>query len=296
MDKLSPGLERGGRCWITLALAADGQPAKRDDGSTGTAVDRCWRQLRRFTEKITPIPALDLTRRGIRRPGRVLLSSEQARDRAASSRWRLEFAPRPAPGRRLQGLRRPAATRSPRGGRCDLLETWLLTELELLADHARETAAFRAGESRCSAPAAHPRRLRSGGTAVNARRARRRAAERGRLAGRRPPGIRSHCDSPEHRHSHERTRHGFSGGTRRTGQARDDRQLAVELLEHFGVEQTTVLQPDGTLNAFRRRPAGSADRPSTHRAARAASRPHLPLERRSKYDEKAAEARRWLRP
>jgi len=74
------------------------------------------------------------------------------------------------------------------------------------------------------------------------------------------------------------------------------RRLAVGLLEHAGIEQTAMLRPDDTLDVFA---AAAADQQAVHQHAERLGLPvdpHNPADRRRRYDELLAKARRWLIP
>jgi len=74
------------------------------------------------------------------------------------------------------------------------------------------------------------------------------------------------------------------------------RRLAVELLEHFGVEDTLVLRRDGTLDALA---AARAEWMAAHQHAGQLGLPvdeHSPADRQRRYDELLGQARAWLNP
>ncbi len=321
LEQVAPQLERSNSCWLLVAAV----PAlPHGDGVTPpgeSARDRRQRELREWVEQSAPIPGLDVTTAAIRRPGRVAFTGERslAGPRAGrSSEWRIEVAddgstvlaanvagaPRVVDGvGRLGWPNQPGQTLLDGQVflpvRRDQLETWLLTGLELAANHLRclgrgagqvHLLARLEPASLVTIPQTHdPEQL--GLRIVDEKR-----DQDGNAIGEYPPS--GSTDLPL-------TTATPSTSVLATAEAeladplalvRIARRFAVELLEHFGVEDTVVLRPDGTLDALN---AGRAEWMAIYQHARQLGLPvdpHSPADRQRRYDELLAEARGWLNP
>ncbi len=322
LEQVAPQLERSNSCWLLVAAV----PALPDGSGIvppgESARDRWQRELREWVEQSAPIPGLDVTTAAVRRPRRVAFTGERslAGPRAGrSSQWRIEVADdgssailaadvASAP-RSVVGVGSEAWPDQPGHAlldgqvflpvRRDQLETWLLTGLELAANHLRSSGGD-AGQVHLLArleptslvvvPETHqPEQL--GVRIVDEKR-----DPDGTPIGEYPPT--GATDLPLTSITPSTAVLVTTAAELADPQVlvRTARLLAVELLEHFGVEDTVVLRPDGTLNALA---AGRADWMAVHQHARQLGLsvdPHSPADRQRRYDELLAEARGWLNP
>jgi len=181
--------------------------------------------------------------------------------------------------------------------RRDLLETWLLTELELLADHARETAG-EFGQASLVAQLQLPTHAEYAAAlpSVPVELVDEHRDADGWPVGARPISGATVLAPDSTTPTSEPVMVSLAELGEPARLVAIARQLAVDLLEHFGVERTTVLRPDGALDAFG---AALQDQQFVHQHTGQLGLPVdslSPLERRNKYNETLAEARRWLRP
>ncbi len=322
VDQVGAALERGNRCWLIVVAAPshDGPGLDATDAPPSeSTVERRRRQLQRWAEQITPIPPINTSEVAIRQPRRVSFTGAlQGSDLASrrSARWRLELSddgsaaaaavvgedPQLVDNTGVTGWAGESVLEAEvfLPVRRDLLETWLLTELELLVNHVQQT---RDGQgqlhllARLEPPTDVQLPQTHGLRALGVRIVDEKRDLDGQPIGERPPAGAG--DLP------------FDAPTPISSLTTVDlpslladparlvqlaRKLAVELLEHFGVEQTAVLRPEGTLDAL-----GSAwsDQMAVHQHARQLGLPvdpDSPADRRRLYAEKLGEARAWLKP
>lgn len=319
-------LEPANRCWVVLAAAVDAPAEARDVGEAEPGSrERRRRQVEQWAQRVAPIMPVDTSLAALRAPGRVVFPGDPVSADAGttrpgqSTRWRFELCddgsgvgaadvaghPCQQPGTGTVGWDgRPsemildAEVYLPV---CrDRLEAWLLTELELLADHVKSSRVDPSATLYLLARLQPPERLTLAG-AHNPRPLGIRVVDEHRdLDGHpqsefAPPGamdLPMDADAPV---THPLATP-LATLTDPAGLVRTTRRLAVELLEHVAVEDTAVLRPDGTLDAFA---AAGADQQAVHQHAERLGLPVDPLspaERRRRYEELVAEARRGLCP
>jgi len=321
VEQVAPQLERSNSCWLLIAAV----PAlPHGDGVTPageSARDRRQRELRKWVEQIAPIPGLDVTTAAVRRPGRVAFTGERNltgphADR--SSQWRIEVADDGSAILAANVADAPALVAGigqvawpGQSGhtlldgqvflpvRRDTLETWLLTGLELAVNHLRclggdagqvHLLARLEPASQVTVAQTHqPGQL--GVRIVDQQR-----GSDGTPIGEYPPPEAIDLPLTSITPSTEVLVTTAAELADPLALVRTARRLAVELLEHFGVEDTVVLRPEGTLNALA---AGRAEWMAVYQHARQLGLPvdpHSPADRQRHYDELVAEARGWLDP
>lgn len=308
-------LDRTNRCWVLLALTADHLGADDPGAGVGESrLDRRRRQVTDWTARTSPIVDVGVFT-AVRLPGRVLFPGEPP----ISTTRRFELyddgrgVAAAAVGRFPQLSQRPQALpwkdahgHPPINDAIYLplprhqLETWLLTQLELLADHAGCAGLDPAATVFLRAQLELPARLAL--PQVEAPSGPVRVIDEPRDPDGQPAGEAPVADARE-----------LSGAASSpatpvvslplstlndpASRVRTARRVAVELLEHFGVEQTVLLLPDGTLNAFS--PPADQEQHLVHQHAERLglpTDPHSPLTRRSHYEDHLAQARAWLVP
>ncbi len=310
-------LDRANRCWLTLVGVA-GSAGDADDTGREPVRDRRHRDLQRWAESARLPVLLDTSTPALRQPGLVVFPGEHQRSgTAVSTRWRLELADDGsglvaadvAGSPQLQpGTGQVAFAGWPGESvidsqvylpvRQDWLELWLLVQLEVLAHHVGTTSVAPSAslnlEASLEPPVGISMRGHHNSEPLGVRLVREiRDVDGERLCDEAPPGA---VDLPlgqpvgAHLTVTAQTLHDARGLVRTA------RRLAVRLLEHFGIEETTVLHEDGTLDAFA---AARAEQQPVHQHAEALGLPvdpNSPQDRRRKYEEKLAEARARLRP
>lgn len=314
LAQVSEAVERDNRCWLLLAGALqDPDPIAHKGGDGRSIRRRRQEQVSNWIACALPPVPLDTQPAATRNAGRVTLSapsSNAAAPGAASTTWLLELgdhgeavAAANVAGDVVPGL----PWDPPEDGRTqypdlhlpvrmDLLELWLLTQVQLVLDHL---APMNAGEgnstvflqARLMLPDRlnHPEAYPSHGVRLVAAR---RDEDGHRSADSRVPDatdLRMGSAPPE------------VSPLRTTVEALMDparlvritRSMAVELLEGFGVEDTSVLRADGTLDEL-----AAADQQEVweHADAMNLTRDSVsPAQRRQRYDELLAQARAALR-
>ena len=314
LRQVSEAVERENRCWLLLAGALEDPDAAAEDEHDGRPIrQRRQEQVSSWIARTLPPVPLDQRPAATRTTGRVVLSAPSAgtaAPSAASSAWRLElgdhgeavaaanvagavvtgpFWDPPEDGRRqYPDLHLPV--------RVDLLELWLLTQVQLLADHLTPMAADRGDatvflQARLMLPEqlTHPEAYPRHGVRLVAAT---RDEDDHRSADSAVPGatdLQLGLAPPE------------GGPLRTTVAALSDparlvgitQSMVVELLDRFGVEETSVLRADGTLDELA---AGDQQLVWDHAGALGLTRdPISPDQRRQRYDELLAQARAALR-
>lgn len=311
---VSEAVERENRCWVLLAGALeDPDAAAAMEGHDGRSVrQRRQEQVSTWISRTLPPVPLGQGLDAVRTAGRVVLSAPPAH--AVSPAWRLELGDHGevAAAANVAGAVVPGSPFDPPEDgrrqypdlhlpvRVDPLEMWLLTQVQLAADHLSQVAADRDDASalfqarlllpeHLAHPEAYPRR--HGVRLVNEHRdddghpllpLSAVAGSRDLLPGSPPPTagpVRIRVADLSHPQAMVRLAH----------------TLAVELLEHFAVETTSVLRSDGTLDELA---AAAADQQAVwvHAVAMGLARDEVsPVQRRQRYDELLAQARAALR-
>jgi len=320
-EQVAPQLQRNNSCWLLIA-AVPAVPDGSQSVPPGESVrDRRQRELRDWVEHSAPIPGFDVTTAAVRRPGRVAFTGERSltgphADR--SSQWRIEVADdgsvivaanvagAPAlvagvgqeawPGQPGQSLLNGQVFLPVRR---DTLETWLLTGLEFVVNHLRclgkdagqvHLLARLEPPSLVVVPQTHqPQQL--GVRIVDEKR-----DPDGTSIGRYPPLGATDLPLTSPPPMTEVLTTTAAELADPVVLVQTVRRLAVELLEHFGVEDTVVLRPEGTLDALA---AGRAEWMAIYQHARQLGLPvdpHSPADRQHQYDELITKARERLNP
>lgn len=322
LDRTEENLDRTNRCWLLLALAP-GPRLQQQDGPSGESQRvRRHHQVAQWALRANPVEPLDLTTTVVRAPGRVVFTGEPvngAGPAPRSTRWRLELgdegtatmAAQVAGSVEIQPGTAFLAWQGEPGEavmdaavflpvRRDRLEVWLFTALQVLTDHLQHFQPPRDTTLHLQARLTLPPRLTLPKT-HNPRPLGVRMVDEDRDLDGHPTGQ----STPDGAVDLPPTAPPPTGTPLMTTLATFDdprglvltaRRLAVELLEHFGVEDTSVLRPDGTLDPFT---AAADDQQPVHQQARAAGLPvdtDGPADRRRRYDQLLTEARTQLRP
>jgi len=322
VQTLTGRIDRTNRCWLVLSAIPD-PPAALPAGIVQQSPrDRAHDRLRQWAQKAELPVLLDTSTPAFRQPGRVVFPGEhdwQGGGQTVSTRYRVELADdgaglaaadvagvaqlQPGTGQVAfagwpgQSVLDSAVYLSVRQ---DWLELWLLTELELLVDHARSSGSGAGAvlqlEVRLELPAALSLEGHHEPRPIGVRLVHEQRDADGRRVDDEPlPGAadlplsETPCAAPALAVVLEVL-------SEPQELVRTARRLATGLLEHFGVEQTAVLRPDGTLDAFA---AAGAQQQLVHQHARRLGLPvdaHSPLDRRRQCDQLLAEARARLTP
>jgi hypothetical protein len=321
LEEASQFLEITDRCWLVLAAVRETpqQPAPR---SGVPAVTREQRRdlLTRWAEVTGPPVLLDWNTDAIRRPGRVVFTGEAGRIQgppARSTRWRVELlddgsalvaaavaGPPQTDGTGIVGWAGQrgetvfdAAVFLP--VRRDLLETWMLTAVELViaqAAHDGVPTDTLTMQVRLAMPPQLSLRGVHNPQQLGVRMVEEYRDEDGhRVGDRTVPGSFDLALVNEPPASAAETVDLSALADPREA-VRVAHRLARSLLEHFGVEEAKLLRADGTVDPFA---AAEGDQQLVHQHARAIGLsvdPQSPADRRRRYDELIAEARAQLRP
>jgi len=170
VDRLCGALEPVDHCWLVLAATLDPPGITQDEGvgdaESGSVRERRRLQVEQWARRVAPIVPIDTSLAVVRAPGRVVFPGSLPSPEAGttrpdqSKRWRFELYddgtgigaadvadhPRWVLGNDPVGSAgQPAEfildAEVYLPVRRDRLEAWLLTELELLTDHARSSGA-----------------------------------------------------------------------------------------------------------------------------------------------------------
>jgi hypothetical protein len=321
LEEAGQFLEITDRCWLVLA-AVRASPQALAPGNGVPVVTRQQRhdQLTRWSEVTGPPVPLDWHTDAIRRPGRVVFTGEAQRMQgppARSTRWRVELLDDGSalvaaavsgppqtdgtgiigwPGQRGETVF-DAAVFLP--VRRDLLETWILTAVELAigqATHDGMPTDTLSMQVRLALPPQLSIRGVHNPQQLGVRMIEEyRNEEERRVGDRTIPGsfdlplVSEPPASPAESVD-------LSALADPREAVRVAHRLARSLLEHFGVEEAKLLRADGTVDPFA---AAEGDQQLVYQHARAIGLevdPQSPADRRRRYDELIAQARAQLRP
>ncbi len=313
-SQLADRLVLESRCWLQLTLTGVPRGAVAPQR---TQAQDAMQWLQRWTQQTQPIGALDTSTAVSRKPGRLMFTGERTLARGEpppSGRWRIEVnddgsgsaaavvsaepMPHPRTGELIwSGLVMPVPKDGPTPlpVRQDMLETWLLTLLELLLAHAHTIDGFSAPrvKVRLLLPVSLELPQHSTNEFVGVRLVREVRDKDG------TPTATEIVQGP---YDPELNGPPVTVGTQDasaadtpTGLVQLANNLAAQLFADLGAGPPDILRPDGALDEL----AAAADlQQAVHQHAVAVGLPvdaRSPMDRRQRYEELLTEARAQLR-